>query len=64
LGKNAFDESAPVLPNNTNLLFFVKNSLFKQNWLNSPVSTIERDGLEKSLIKGPKMLAKINIIEN
>jgi CxxC motif-containing protein (DUF1111 family) len=31
LGANAFDQAVPGLPINTDLLFFVGNSLFKQN---------------------------------
>ena len=45
LGANAFGESVPGLPINTDLLFFVGNSLFKQNWVSSPASTTARDGL-------------------
>lgn len=45
LGSNAFDQAVPGLPLNTDLLFFVGNSLFKQNWVSSPASTTARDGL-------------------
>tara|TARA_B110000902_G_scaffold64871_1_gene77033 strand:- start:1171 stop:2571 length:1401 start_codon:yes stop_codon:yes gene_type:complete len=45
LGANAFDQAVPGLPINTDLLFFVGNSLFKQNWVSSPASTTARDGL-------------------
>ena len=45
LGANAFDQPVPGLPTNTDLLFFVGNSLFRQNWVSSPASTTARDGL-------------------
>lgn len=45
LGSNAFDQGVPGLPTNTDLLFFVGNSLFRQNWVSSPASTTARDGL-------------------
>jgi CxxC motif-containing protein (DUF1111 family) len=45
LGANAFDQAVPGLPINTDLLFFVGNSLFRQNWVSSPASTTARDGL-------------------
>lgn len=45
LGANAFDQAVPGLPTNTDLLFFVGNSLFRQNWVSSPASTTARDGL-------------------
>ncbi|QTD38196.1 c-type cytochrome [Polaribacter batillariae] len=45
LGSNAFDQAVPGLPTNTDLLFFVGNSLFRQNWVSAPSSTTVRDGL-------------------
>ena len=36
LGANAFDQAVPGLPTNTDLLFFVGNSLFRQNWVSAP----------------------------
>ena len=45
LGSNAFDQAVPGLPDNTDLLFFVGNSLFRQNWVSAPASTTARDGL-------------------
>ena len=45
LGANAFDQAVPGLSTNTDLLFFVGNSLFRQNWVSSPASTTARDGL-------------------
>ena len=45
LGANAFDQPVPGLPTNTDFLFFVGNSLFRQNWVSSPASTTARDGL-------------------
>ena len=45
LGSNAFDQAVPGLPEQTDLLFFVGNSLFRQNWVSAPASTTARDGL-------------------
>lgn len=45
LGANAFDQAVPGLPDQTDLLFFVGNSLFRQNWVSAPASTTARDGL-------------------
>lgn len=45
LGSNAFDQAVPGLPEQTDLLFFVGNSLFRQNWVSAPASTKGRDGL-------------------
>ncbi|CAA0150464.1 di-heme oxidoreductase family protein [Tenacibaculum maritimum] len=45
LGSNAFDQAVPGLPDQTDLLFFVGNSLFRQNWVSAPASTTARDGL-------------------
>ncbi len=45
LGANAFDQSVPGLALEKDLLFFVGNSLFRQNWVSSPASTTARDGL-------------------
>ena len=45
LGSNAFDQAVPGLPLETDLLFFVGNSLFRQNWVSAPASTTARDGL-------------------
>ena len=45
LGANAFDQPVPNLSTIDNRLFFVGNSLFRQNWVSSPASTTARDGL-------------------
>lgn len=45
LGANAFDQQVPNLSINYSRLFFVGNSLFKQNWVSAPASTTARDGL-------------------
>lgn len=45
LGANAFDQPIPNLSIIDNRLFFVGNSLFRQNWVSSPASTTARDGL-------------------
>lgn len=45
LGSNAFDQSLPFEEETEELLFFVGNSLFKQNWVTAPASTTARDGL-------------------
>lgn len=42
---NAFGHPAPGLPREEELLFFVGNSFFNQNWVSSPASTTARDGL-------------------
>lgn len=56
LGANAFDQAVPGLPTNTDLLFFVGNSLFKQNWVSAPASTTARDGLGPTFSKGLQCL--------
>lgn len=45
LGVNAFDQPVPGLKELDRRLFFVGNSLFRQNWVSSPASTTARDGL-------------------
>ncbi|CAM1368370.1 di-heme oxidoreductase family protein [Tenacibaculum xiamenense] len=45
LGSNAFDQPIPNLSTIDNRLFFVGNSLFRQNWVSAPASTTARDGL-------------------
>lgn len=45
LGGNAFDQQVPGLPKMKARLFFVGNSLFRQNWVSAPASTKARDGL-------------------
>jgi CxxC motif-containing protein (DUF1111 family) len=42
---NAFGLPAPGLSRQQELLFFVGNSFFKQNWVTAPSSTAARDGL-------------------
>lgn len=42
---NAFGFQAPGLEGQDELLFFVGNSFFNQNWVSSPASTTARDGL-------------------
>ncbi|MCA9906326.1 MAG: thiol oxidoreductase, partial [Anaerolineae bacterium] len=42
---NAFGQPAPGLEREQNLLFFVGNSFFNQNWVTAPSSTEARDGL-------------------
>ena len=42
---NAFALPAPKLSSHDELLFFVGNSFFNQNWVQSPSSTTTRDGL-------------------
>ncbi|MCC6617202.1 MAG: c-type cytochrome [Anaerolineae bacterium] len=42
---NAFGQPAPGLEREQNLLFFVGNSFFNQNWVIAPSSTTARDGL-------------------
>lgn len=42
---NAFAQPAPGLDRNQELLFFVGNSFFNQNWVTAPASTRARDGL-------------------
>ena len=42
---NAFGQQAPGLEGERELLFFVGNSFFNQNWVSAPASTEARDGL-------------------
>ena len=42
---NAFSQPAPGLDRESELLFFVGNSFFNQNWVVAPSSTTARDGL-------------------
>ena len=42
---NAFSLPVPGLERNQELLFFVGNSFFNQNWVTAPASTTARDGL-------------------
>jgi len=42
---NAFSQPAPGLEREQELLFFVGNSFFNQNWVTAPSSTEARDGL-------------------
>lgn len=42
---NAFGQPAPGLDREQELLFFVGNSFFNQNWVSAPASTEARDGL-------------------
>ena len=42
---NAFSLPAPGLERQDELLFFVGNSFFNQNWVTAPASTTARDGL-------------------
>ena len=42
---NAFGQPAPGLEREDELLFFVGNSFFNQNWVQAPASTTARDGL-------------------
>lgn len=42
---NAFSLPAPGLEREQELLFFVGNSFFNQNWVTAPASTTARDGL-------------------
>ncbi len=42
---NAFAQPAPGLERDQELLFFVGNSFFNQNWVTAPASTQARDGL-------------------
>ena len=42
---NAFAQPVPGLEREQNLLFFVGNSFFNQNWVTAPSSTDARDGL-------------------
>ena len=42
---NAFSQPAPGLVGEQELLFFVGNSFFNQNWVSAPASTTARDGL-------------------
>ncbi len=42
---NAFAQPAPGLQGMDELLFFVGNSFFNQNWVTAPASTTARDGL-------------------
>lgn len=43
--RNAFGHPAPGLDRESELLFFVGNSFFNQNWVTAPASTTARDGL-------------------
>ncbi len=43
--RNAFAQPAPGLEGMQELLFFVGNSFFNQNWVTAPASTTARDGL-------------------
>lgn len=43
--RNAFSQPAPGLEREQELLFFVGNSFFNQNWVTAPSSTEARDGL-------------------
>ena len=42
---NAFGQPVPGLEREQELLFFVGNSFFNQNWVTAPASTTARDGL-------------------
>lgn len=42
---NAFSQPIPGLERDQELLFFVGNSFFNQNWVTAPASTTARDGL-------------------
>ncbi|MCA9943347.1 MAG: hypothetical protein KC449_07690, partial [Anaerolineales bacterium] len=42
---NAFSQPIPGLEREQELLFFVGNSFFNQNWVMAPASTTARDGL-------------------
>ncbi len=42
---NAFSQPVPGLERDQELLFFVGNSFFNQNWVTAPASTTARDGL-------------------
>lgn len=42
---NAFSQPVPGLARDQELLFFVGNSFFNQNWVTAPASTTARDGL-------------------
>jgi CxxC motif-containing protein (DUF1111 family) len=42
---NAFSQPIPGLEREQELLFFVGNSFFNQNWVTAPASTTARDGL-------------------
>ncbi|NJL06177.1 MAG: c-type cytochrome [Chloroflexaceae bacterium] len=43
--RNAFSHPVPGLEREQELLFFVGNSFFNQNWVTAPASTTARDGL-------------------
>jgi CxxC motif-containing protein (DUF1111 family) len=43
--RNAFGQPIPALEREDELLFFVGNSFFNQNWVTAPSSTEARDGL-------------------
>ena len=43
--RNAFAQPIPGLEREQELLFFVGNSFFNQNWVTAPASTTARDGL-------------------
>lgn len=51
-GRQAFSFPAPNLSNEERTRFFVGNSFFKRNWVETPASTTARDGL------GPHFLAR------
>ena len=42
---NAFGQPIPGLEREQELMFFVGNSFFNQNWVTAPASTTARDGL-------------------
>lgn len=45
VSRNAFSQPMPGLDREQELLFFVGNSFFNQNWVAAPASTTARDGL-------------------
>lgn len=45
VSRNAFGFQAPGFNGDDELLFFVGNSFFNQNWVSAPASTTARDGL-------------------
>lgn len=45
VSENAFGFQAPGIAEQDQLLFFVGNSFFNQNWVTAPASTTARDGL-------------------
>src|SRR5690554_3231744 len=42
---NAFGEAAPNLTGNKDMLFVTGNAFFKRNWVTTPSSTVDMDGL-------------------